>query len=117
MAAEPENVSFYHGWWSESDKYGHDDVKVNHPKGYSSICDRLLFEFMLEQAKFTNSGLKLKAIVSKIEYSTQGTTVTTRDGRSFSADAVILTCSIGVLNSNLIDFVPALPAWKKQAFN
>ena len=117
MAAEPENVSFYHGWWSESDKYGHDDVKVNHSKGYSSICDRLLFEFMLEQAKFTNSGLKLKAIVSRIEYSTQGTTVTTRDGRSFSADAVILTCSIGVLNSNLINFVPALPAWKKQTFN
>lgn len=43
--------------------------------------------------------------------------VTVEDGRSFVADAVILTVPIGVLKANLIKFEPRLPGWKVDAIS
>lgn len=43
--------------------------------------------------------------------------VTVEDGRSFVADAVILTVPIGVLKANLIKFEPRLPEWKVDAIS
>lgn len=47
MAAPPQNVSFFHGYYSESDEYGCDDMRVCHEKGYSHVTSRYLAEFQL----------------------------------------------------------------------
>ncbi len=49
------------------------------------------------------------AKVSTIDYSGEQVTVTTEDGTDYQADKVISTVSVGVLKSNFINFIPALP--------
>ncbi|THF95547.1 hypothetical protein TEA_013563 [Camellia sinensis var. sinensis] len=44
-----------------------------------------------------------------------GVKVTVEDGRSFIADAAIVTVPLGVLKSNTIKFEPRLPEWKESA--
>ena len=48
-------------------------------------------------------------VVRELQYSRNGVTVTTEDGSVYSADYVILSVSIGVLQSDLISFNPRLP--------
>lgn len=55
--------------------------------------------------------------VSKISNGPGEMVVTVEDGRSFVADAVILTVPIGVLKANLIKFEPRLPDWKVNAIS
>jgi polyamine oxidase len=43
--------------------------------------------------------------------------VTVEDGRSFVADAAILTVPLGVLKAKLIEFEPKLPEWKVAAIS
>lgn len=43
--------------------------------------------------------------------------MTTRSGVTFEADAVALTVSIGVLNSDLIKYQPELPQWKREVLS
>lgn len=46
-----------------------------------------------------------------------GVKVTVEDGRTFVADAAIITVPLGVLKSNCIKFEPKLPEWKESAIN
>ena len=45
----------------------------------------------------------------EIKYDSKGATLTTEDGDVYTAEYVILTVSLGVLQSQLIDFKPDLP--------
>ncbi|KAF2723267.1 hypothetical protein K431DRAFT_283071 [Polychaeton citri CBS 116435] len=45
------------------------------------------------------------------------TKVVTTDGMVFEADEVVLTTSLGVLKSDMIDFDPPLPGWKYNAID
>ena len=49
------------------------------------------------------------------DYSGEQVVVTTEDGTEYLADKVISTVSVGVLKSNFINFIPALPAAQKAA--
>jgi len=61
-----------------------------------------------------DSRVKLNAKVSKIEWGSDGATVSTVDGRSFTANHVISTVSLGVMRHHHEEiFSPPLP--KKQA--
>lgn len=53
-------------------------------------------------------------LVRKIEYSKRGVKVTTEDGTMYSSDYAIVSVSLGVLQSSLIDFVPDLPVCTDQ---
>ena len=57
----------------------------------------------------------LNNIVKKIQYSDDVVTVITKDGQVFTADYALSTFSSGVLGSNLVEFDPPLPEWKKEA--
>ena len=57
------------------------------------------------------------AKVSTIDYSGEQVIVTTEDGTEYTADKVISTVSVGVLKSNFINFIPALPATQIAAIN
>lgn len=48
-------------------------------------------------------------LVRKIEYSKEGVKVTTEDGTGYTSNYAIVSVSLGVLQSTLIDFVPDLP--------
>lgn len=48
-------------------------------------------------------------VVRNITYDDQGVVVSTEDGSSYGADFVIVSTSLGVLQSDLIHFTPQLP--------
>ncbi len=57
----------------------------------------------------------LNKAVSKIDYSGEDITVTTVDGSTFTADKIIVTVPLGVLQASKITFTPALAASKTDA--
>ncbi|KAG6552017.1 hypothetical protein Mapa_006323 [Marchantia paleacea] len=94
---------------------GPDSFFVADPRGYATVLEPLAQYLNSENGLWTDSRLKLNTVVTKIEYSTEGVTVYTEDGTIYKAKAAILTVSIGVLQSDLIDFSPDLPFWKLSA--
>lgn len=48
-------------------------------------------------------------VVRQIAYNEQGVVVKTEDGSSYSADYVVVSTSLGVLQTDLIKFTPQLP--------
>ena len=63
-----------------------------------------------------NLDIKLNSPVSKITYSSDGVEVFTND-KTYTPDVVVVTVPLGVLQKNLIEFVPDLPEKKKEAIN
>ncbi|KAH8716750.1 polyamine oxidase-like protein [Phaeosphaeriaceae sp. PMI808] len=59
--------------------------------------------------------LLLNTIVSGIEYSDSGVTITTKNGTCIQADYAINTVSLGVLQNDVIKFTPDLPDWKQSS--
>ncbi|MCO5591111.1 hypothetical protein L7F22_045088 [Adiantum nelumboides] len=57
---------------------------------------------------------KTKKVVKYIEYTSRGAIVKTEDGTVYITKYVILTVSLGVLQSNLITYKPDLPFWKLE---
>ncbi|OJJ20213.1 hypothetical protein BKI52_17235 [marine bacterium AO1-C] len=55
------------------------------------------------------------ALVTSIDYSGDAVKITTKDGKQYQADKVILTVSIGVLQRKYIQFNPAMPPEKIKA--
>ena len=55
------------------------------------------------------------SIVKTIDYTGDKVILTTENGTEYEAEKVILTVSVGVLKSNTITFIPALPAKKNTA--
>lgn len=67
-------------------------------------------------AKFSDKILLNKA-VTKIKYHDDGVLVTTSDGQEFAADYGLCTFSNGVLSSDMVNFDPPLPSWKRDAIS
>lgn len=53
--------------------------------------------------------------VTKVNRWLHGVRVTTENGKTFDADAVIVTVPLGVLKANVPQFEPRLPNWKEAA--
>lgn len=60
---------------------------------------------MIVNSQFTELG----QVVREVQHSRNGVLVTTEDGSLYEANYVILSVSIGVLQSDLISFSPSLP--------
>jgi len=63
-----------------------------------------------------NLDIRLNSPVSKITYSSDGVEVFAND-KTYTPDVVVVTVPLGVLQKNLIEFVPDLPEKKKEAIN
>lgn len=61
--------------------------------------------------------IRLNHRVTRIWNGPNDAMVTVEGGRTFVADAVIVTVPIGVLKANLIEFEPKLPDWKVSAIS
>lgn len=55
--------------------------------------------------------------MTKIDTSDNKVTVSTKEGKQFTGKHVIVTASVGVLKSGLIEFSPELPKWKTEALS
>ncbi|BBN02833.1 polyamine oxidase [Marchantia polymorpha subsp. ruderalis] len=93
--------------------FGPDHYFVADPRGYAVVFQPLLKSYLkMDGETVVDSRLKLGKVVNKIEYTDTGVVVSTADGSVYKAKAAIVTASIGVLQSNLINFSPGLPFWK-----
>lgn len=67
-------------------------------------------------AKDVTQNIVYNSVVKSIDYSGENVVViTTSDGKTYEADKVLITVSIGVLKSNNISFIPELNSEKKKA--
>jgi monoamine oxidase len=89
--------------WEGKDLIG-DDVVF--PGGYAQLTDYLA----------EGLDIRLGAVVSKISYNDSGVIISSSKG-DFAADRVIVTVSVGVLQSGDITFTPELPIKKLAAIN
>ncbi|XP_066283413.1 uncharacterized protein [Branchiostoma lanceolatum] len=91
--------------------FGESDYFLTDPRGYGYIINQMAESFLAEN----DQRLKLNKTITTIEWTYDGVTVTTKDGSSYTADFAIVTFSMGVLQSNSVEFVPGLPDWKREA--
>lgn len=61
--------------------------------------------------------IRLGHRVTKIVRHHNGVKVTVEDGRTFKADAAVITIPLGVLKTHKVEFEPRLPGWKEEAIN
>ncbi|KAK1269336.1 Polyamine oxidase [Acorus gramineus] len=96
------------------DNFGEDLYFVADPRGYESVVYHLAWQFLDtdDHGNITDQRLKLNKVVRHIHHSRSGVVVKTEDGSIYRADYVMVSVSIGVLQTKLIDFEPYLPKWK-----
>ncbi|KAJ0982225.1 hypothetical protein J5N97_010480 [Dioscorea zingiberensis] len=94
--------------------FGDDVYFVADQRGYSSVVDHLAHQFLKtdKEGKIVDPRLMLNKVVRHISYSGSGVTVMTEDGKKYEADYVMVSVSVGVLQTHLIRFKPDLPHWK-----
>uniref|UniRef100_A0A0E0M0H1 Amine oxidase domain-containing protein n=1 Tax=Oryza punctata TaxID=4537 RepID=A0A0E0M0H1_ORYPU len=95
--------------------FGDDTYFVADQRGYESVVHYLAGQYLNADDKSGNiadARLKLNKVVREISYSSTGVTVKTEDNSTYQADYVMVSASLGVLQSDLIQFKPQLPAWK-----
>jgi polyamine oxidase len=69
----------------------------------------------LLSSRLNAGSIMLNKIVETIDTHEGIVTVTTQDGTSVKGRSVLVTASIGVLRSGMINFSPQLPEWKIKA--
>ncbi|MCJ1309385.1 hypothetical protein MMC25_003044 [Agyrium rufum] len=95
------NTTFYQ--YSDENNYVFDE------RGFSAFIKGEASTFLTKD----DPRLLLNTIVKNISYSDSGVTVHNKDGSCISADYAICTFSLGVLQNDVVKFVPELPSWKQ----
>ncbi|KAL2932388.1 Polyamine oxidase 1 [Bienertia sinuspersici] len=96
--------------------YGEREFLVADERGYEYLLYKMAEAFLLtSDGEILDNRLKLNTVVREIQNSRSGVTVKTEDGSIYKANYLILSVSIGVLQSDLISFRPPLPRWKTEA--
>ncbi|RZC72583.1 hypothetical protein C5167_048062 [Papaver somniferum] len=100
--------------------FGEDLCLVADPRGFESVVYYLAKQFLTtnDAGDITDPRLKLNKIITyiqrrlagtEIQYSERGVVVKTEDGSVYEAAYVMVSVSLGVLQTNLINFEPDLP--------
>ncbi|XVE74205.1 hypothetical protein DITRI_Ditri11bG0180000 [Diplodiscus trichospermus] len=96
--------------------FGEREFLVADERGYEYLLYKIAEDFLFtSEGKILDNRLKLNKVVRELQHSRNGVTVKTEDGCIYEANYVILSASIGVLQSDLISFRPPLPRWKTEA--
>lgn len=97
------------------DNFGDDVYFVADQRGFESVVYHVAGQY-LKTDKATGAivdpRLKLNTVVREITHFPSGVTVKTEDNNVYKADYVMVSASLGVLQSELIRFRPQLPSWK-----
>ncbi|XP_047073276.1 polyamine oxidase 1-like [Lolium rigidum] len=97
------------------DNFGDDVYFVGDQRGFESIVYHVAGQYLKTDRKSGNivdPRLKLNTVVREINYFPSGVTVGTEDNKVYRADYVMVSASLGVLQTGLIQFKPQLPSWK-----
>ncbi|KAL3537478.1 hypothetical protein ACH5RR_000844 [Cinchona calisaya] len=98
--------------------FGDREFLVADDRGYEHLLYKIAETFLLtSEGEILDNRLKLNTVVRELLHSRNGVLVTTEDGCVYEANYVILSVSIGVLQSNLISIRPPLPRWKIEAIS
>ncbi|CAN6285351.1 unnamed protein product [Urochloa humidicola] len=97
--------------------FGEDNNFVADQRGFESLIHYIGSSYLSTDAhgKISDRRVLLNKVVRQIAYNNQGVVVKTEDGSSYRADFVVVSTSLGVLQSDLIQFTPQLPFWKIAA--
>ncbi|KAF9665699.1 hypothetical protein SADUNF_Sadunf16G0150800 [Salix dunnii] len=91
--------------------FGEREFLVADERGYEHLLYKMAENFLFtSEGKILDNRLKLNKVVRELQHSRNGVVVKTEDGCVYEANYVILSVSIGVLQSDLISFRPPLPA-------
>ncbi|KAL9227446.1 hypothetical protein vseg_003132 [Gypsophila vaccaria] len=104
---------------AELHDYGENSYFVADARGFESLVHLLAKQFLSYNRKgFVNDPrVKFNQVVREIKQTGSGVVVKTEDGKQYQAETVILSPSLGVLQSDLITFTPELPLWKRRAIS
>lgn len=91
--------------FDEDEFFGYDDHLIE--GGYRGLVDALAEDL----------DIRTSAPVTRIEYDDLGVRVETSTAETFEADRVIVTVPLGVLQSDTLEFRPALPSAKLAALS
>ncbi|XP_074650204.1 uncharacterized protein LOC141905276 [Tubulanus polymorphus] len=113
-AATPEMTSVLH-YQTMQDNFAHKDFFVTDQRGFGFILEKLADEFLTNRDR----QLILNETISKVAYgsSRSGVKVETKTGKIFTGDYAICTFSIGVMQSDAVNFIPRLSPQKQVAFD
>ncbi|RDY04287.1 Polyamine oxidase 1, partial [Mucuna pruriens] len=90
--------------------FGEREFLVADERGYDYLLYKMAEEFLFtSEGRILDNRLKLNKVVQELHYSKSSVTVKTEDGCVYEANYVILSVSIGVLQSDLLAFNPPLP--------
>ncbi|XP_051183294.1 polyamine oxidase 1 [Lolium perenne] len=94
--------------------FGDDVYFVADQRGYEAVVYYLAGQYLKadKSGNIVDPRLQLSKVVREISYSRSGVTVKTEDNKVYKADYVMVSTSVGVLQSDLIQFKPQLPNWK-----
>ncbi|KAL6702393.1 hypothetical protein ACN47E_002198 [Coniothyrium glycines] len=93
--------------------FGNISAFVTEQKGYDTFIKGEASTFLQPH----DPRLLLNTIVSKLEYSDSGVTVHNQDESCIHAAYAICTFSLGVLQNQVVQFIPQLPEWKRTAIS
>ncbi|KAG8391207.1 hypothetical protein BUALT_Bualt01G0163800 [Buddleja alternifolia] len=102
--------------------FGEREFLVADERGYEHLLHKMAQTFLFtseeeEEGQILDTRLKLNKVVRELQHSRNGVVVKTEDGCVYEANYVILSVSIGVLQTRLISFSPPLPRWKTEAIS
>ncbi|THH07776.1 hypothetical protein EW145_g3150 [Phellinidium pouzarii] len=89
--------------------FSEDNLLCIDQRGFKTIIQAEAADFLAP------TQLMLNSTVKDISYSNSGVNVTLTNGAHLSADYVLVTFSIGVLQNDDVVFKPTLPDWKQEA--
>ncbi|KAL1300489.1 hypothetical protein HN51_045139 [Arachis hypogaea] len=96
--------------------FGEREFLVADQRGYDCLLYKMAESFLFtSEGRILDGRLQLNKVVRELQHSRTGIRVITEDGCVYEANYVILSVSIGVLQSDLISFNPPLPRWKMEA--
>ncbi|CAM0914140.1 unnamed protein product [Alopecurus aequalis] len=97
------------------DNFGGDIYFVADPRGYESVVHHVAGQYLRTDGAsgaIVDPRLKLNTVVCEITYFPSDVAVRTEDNKVYWADHVVVSASLGILQSDLIRFTPQLPSWK-----
>lgn len=97
------NLTFYQ--FSEENNF------VTDQRGFNTFLKGIASSFL----ELNDTRLLLNTIVTGIDYSSDGVTVTMEDGSCVEAAYAVCTFSLGVLQNDAVTFAPELPDWKQTS--
>eukprot|EP01084_Bolivina_argentea_P182627 315251_1 len=111
-AVEPEQCSAFSTIDVLQNTYGPNDLYITDPRGYHGIVMELANGLIDKGVT-----IELNHMITYVSYGDDHVTVRTENGKTYTGKYGINTFSVGVLQSETVEFSPSLPTWKQEVID